>query len=52
MSDVLPLILTDEQKRQIEADGVSAYPNECCGILYGHDVGGRRVVGVGGVCRL
>jgi proteasome lid subunit RPN8/RPN11 len=39
-----PLILTDAQKRQIEADGVSAYPNECCGILYGRDVDGRRVV--------
>ena len=45
VSDVLPLILTDAQKRQIEADGVSAYPNECCGILYGRDVEGQRVVG-------
>jgi proteasome lid subunit RPN8/RPN11 len=42
---MIPLILTDEQRRQIEADGVSAYPNECCGILYGRDVDGRRVVG-------
>ena len=42
---VTPLILTDEHKRRIEADGVSAYPNECCGILYGRDAGGRRVVG-------
>jgi proteasome lid subunit RPN8/RPN11 len=42
------LILTNDQKRQIEAEGVAAYPNECCGIIYGRDVtdGGvaRRVV--------
>ncbi len=44
MSDVLPLILTADQRRHIEADGVAAYPNECCGIMYGHDEGGRRVV--------
>ena len=24
--------------RQIEAEGASAYPNECCGILYGRDI--------------
>jgi proteasome lid subunit RPN8/RPN11 len=45
---VAPLILTAEQKKRIEAEGVSAYPNECCGIIYGRDVneGGvtRRVV--------
>ncbi len=39
------LILTADQRRQIEADGVSAYPNECCGILYGRDEAGRRMVG-------
>ena len=44
MSVVLRLILTDDQKRQIEADGVAAYPNECCGIIYGRDADGRRVV--------
>jgi proteasome lid subunit RPN8/RPN11 len=42
------LVLTAEQHRQIEAEGVAAYPNECCGIIYGRDVtdGGvaRRVV--------
>jgi proteasome lid subunit RPN8/RPN11 len=42
------LELTGEQFRQIEAEGVGAYPNECCGILFGRDVndGGviRRVV--------
>jgi proteasome lid subunit RPN8/RPN11 len=43
-----PLVLTAEQRRQIEAEGVAAYPNECCGIIYGRDVtdGGvtRRIV--------
>ncbi len=41
MSEAIPkLILTSDQKRQIEADGVAAYPNECCGIIFGRDVGG------------
>ena len=39
-----PIVLTAEQKSQIEAEGVSAFPNECCGIIYGRDVDGRRVV--------
>jgi proteasome lid subunit RPN8/RPN11 len=39
-----PLILTPEQYRQIEAEGVAAYPNECCGIIYGTDRGGERIV--------
>jgi proteasome lid subunit RPN8/RPN11 len=42
------LILTPSQRRQIETEGAAAYPNECCGIIYGRDVtdGGitRRVV--------
>jgi proteasome lid subunit RPN8/RPN11 len=45
---VSALILTFDQKRQIEAEGVAAYPNECCGIIYGRDVAdgsvARRVV--------
>ena len=41
---VANLILTPEQIKQIEADGVTAYPNECCGIIYGRDVAGRRIV--------
>jgi proteasome lid subunit RPN8/RPN11 len=32
------LILTPSQRRQIEAEGSAAYPNECCGIIYGRDV--------------
>ncbi|HYE21409.1 MAG TPA: M67 family metallopeptidase [Tepidisphaeraceae bacterium] len=32
-------------KQQIDAEGVRAFPNECCGILIGRDLpGGRRVV--------
>ena len=42
------LELTGPQFRQIEADGAGAYPNECCGIMFGRDVndGGviRRIV--------
>ena len=40
----LPLVLTTALRRQIEAEGAAAYPNECCGILVGRDVGGRRLV--------
>jgi proteasome lid subunit RPN8/RPN11 len=40
----IPLILNDDQKRQIEADGLASYPNECCGIIYGREVAGRRIV--------
>jgi len=40
----LPLVLTRQQYRQIETEGSAAYPDECCGILFGHDRGGRRVV--------
>jgi proteasome lid subunit RPN8/RPN11 len=38
------LVLTPAQKKQIEAEGTAAYPNECCGILYGRDVAGQRIV--------
>ena len=42
------LVLTGPQFRQIEAEGCGAYPNECCGIMFGRDVndGGivRRIV--------
>jgi proteasome lid subunit RPN8/RPN11 len=38
------LILTPAQKKQIEAEGVDAYPNECCGIIYGRDIAGERLV--------
>ena len=32
------LILSGALRRQIEHEGVAAYPNECCGILIGRDV--------------
>ena len=32
------LVLTTNFARQIESEGARAYPNECCGILYGRDV--------------
>ena len=41
---VLPLVLPPALRRQIEAEGSAAYPNECCGILVGRDVDGRRLV--------
>ncbi len=41
---VAKLILTADQKKKIEAEGVAAYPNECCGIIYGRDVAGRRII--------
>jgi proteasome lid subunit RPN8/RPN11 len=41
---VSPLILSPVQVRQIETEGAAAYPNECCGILFGHDEPARRVV--------
>jgi proteasome lid subunit RPN8/RPN11 len=43
-SPVLPLVLIPALRRQIEAEGSAAYPNECCGILVGRDVDGRRLV--------
>ena len=32
--------------RQIEKEGAGAYPNECCGVMFGRDVDGqtRRIV--------
>lgn len=42
------IVLSDNFAKQIDAEGAAAYPNECCGILYGRDVTAngvtRRVV--------
>jgi proteasome lid subunit RPN8/RPN11 len=38
------LYLKPEFARQVEAEGSAAYPNECCGIMFGQDVGERRIV--------
>ena len=32
-----PIVLPSSFVRQIEAEGAAAYPNECCGILFGRD---------------
>ncbi len=39
-----PIVLTPAFHKQIEDEGVKAFPNECCGIMYGNDEGGRRIV--------
>ena len=39
-----PIILTPQQYGQIEEEGSKAYPNECCGILFGRDFAGKRLV--------
>ena len=41
MSD---LVLPPDLARAIEREGSAAYPNECCGILFGRDVGSERRV--------
>jgi len=41
---MMPLVLAAALRRQIEAEGIAAFPNECCGILIGRDVEGRRIV--------
>ena len=38
------LVLSSAIAGQIEREGVAAYPNECCGILIGRDVGDERIV--------
>lgn len=34
------LILSDVLRRRIEAEGALAFPNECCGMLIGRELGG------------
>ncbi len=38
------LVLPSNLARAIESEGAAAYPNECCGILYGRDSGNERRV--------
>jgi len=38
------IVIADELRKQIEREGAEAYPNECCGIMIGVDVGGKRIV--------
>ena len=37
------LVIPESVARRIEAEGIAAYPNECCGLLVGRD-GDRRMV--------
>ena len=41
---MIPLQLSSAFARQVEAEGARAYPNECCGIMFGIDRDGRRIV--------
>jgi proteasome lid subunit RPN8/RPN11 len=41
---VSDLVLPSSLARAIEREGSAAYPNECCGIMFGHDVAGERRV--------
>lgn len=41
---IKPLRLSAEQDAQIRAEGAAAYPNECCGIIYGVEQGNERIV--------
>jgi proteasome lid subunit RPN8/RPN11 len=45
---MIPLDLPAHFARQIEREGCAAYPNECCGVLFGRDVAGD----VGGQTRV
>ena len=41
---MIPLHLSSAHARQIEAEGVLAYPKECCGIIFGFDSDSYRGV--------
>jgi proteasome lid subunit RPN8/RPN11 len=41
---VSDLVLPSVLARAIEREGSIAYPNECCGIMFGRDAAGRRHV--------
>ena len=38
------LVMPANLARQIESEGVKAYPNECCGIIFGRMEGEKRFV--------
>jgi proteasome lid subunit RPN8/RPN11 len=40
----LPIVIPPSLARQIEAEGAKAYPNECCGVMFGRDGPEQRVV--------
>ena len=44
MSEIATLVLADSQRAQIEREAMAAYPNECCGIIFGTQRDGQRHV--------
>lgn len=38
------LVFSDVQADQIAREAAAAYPNECCGIIFGREKGGERLV--------
>ena len=42
-ADMKPLRLSETFTEQIRREGAAAYPNECCGVIYGVEKGGERV---------
>ena len=40
----MPIELRREDIERIARHGVEVYPNECCGILLGKELGGRKVI--------
>jgi proteasome lid subunit RPN8/RPN11 len=41
---VIPLVLSQQLRRQIENEGARAFPSECCGIMVGRDVERHRLI--------
>ena len=41
---MVDIVLPSRFARQIGLEGAGAYPSECCGILFGSDVAGQRVI--------
>jgi proteasome lid subunit RPN8/RPN11 len=39
-----PIVIPEALARQIDSEGLAAYPNECCGIMFGRDTPSYRVV--------
>lgn len=42
--DLKTLVFSDGHVEQIHREAAAAYPNECCGIIYGKERGGERVI--------
>ena len=42
--NIVPIRITRAMYEQIEREGATAYPNECCGIIYGRDTASERII--------